>query len=319
MYIHPIKIGNVEISNNIFLAPMAGISDMPFRILCKEKGAGLVYTEMVSSKGMFYDDNKTKKLMEIDKKERPVAVQIFGSDPEIMGRIAKEVSKEADIIDINMGCPAPKIVRNGEGSALMKNPSLAGKLIEAAVKASCVPVTVKIRRGFKEENCAEIAKVAEECGAVAVCVHGRFTNQMYSGESSLEAIKRVCDAVSIPVIGNGDILNGEDAAKMMKETGCSGVMIARGAFGNPFIFREIKEYFKSGSILPPADIREKIDMAIRHTELLVKFHGEKIGILNARKHAAWYLKGIRGGAEAKRKVYTATTLEEMKNILLGVK
>ena len=312
------KIGNTEVGN-IFLAPVAGVSDIAFRLICRGMGADLTYTEMVSAKALCFKDKKTYELLETGGEARPRAVQLFGSEPEIIAKAVKKVQNDFDIIDINMGCPAPKIVRNGEGSALMKNPSLAGKLIEAAVKASCVPVTVKIRRGFKEENCAEIAKVAEECGAAAVCVHGRFTNQMYSGESSLEAIKRVCDAVSIPVIGNGDILNGEDAAKMMKETGCSGVMIARGAFGNPFIFREIKEYFKSGSILPPADIREKIDMAIRHTELLVKFHGEKIGILNARKHAAWYLKGIRGGAEAKRKVYTATTLEEMKNILLGVK
>lgn len=312
------KIGNVEVGK-VFLAPVAGVSDASFRLICREMGADLTYTEMVSAKALCFDDKKTYELLETGGEVRPRAVQLFGSEPDIIARAVEKVQSDFDIIDINMGCPAPKIVRNGEGSALMTNPSLAGKVIKAAVKASSVPVTVKIRRGFKEENCAEVAKVAEQSGAAAVCVHGRFTNQMYSGESSLDAIKRVCEAISIPVIGNGDILNGEDAVNMINETGCSAVMVARGAFGNPFIFREIKEYIKSGEVLPPADICEKIDMAIRHIELLVKFHGEKIGILNARKHAAWYLKGIRGGAEAKRRVYTATTLDEMKNILLGVK
>lgn len=312
------KIGNKEVGS-IFFAPVAGVSDAPFRIICREAGADLTYTEMVSAKALCFGDKKTGELLNVWGEGGVRAVQLFSGEPEIIGKAVKMVENDFDIIDINMGCPAPKIVKNGEGSALMKNPSLAGKIIESAVKNSKIPVTVKIRRGFKEENCAEIAKIAQECGAAAVCVHGRFTEQMYSGESSLEAIERVVSAVKIPVIGNGDVLSGKDAENMMNKTGCSGVMVARGAFGNPFIFREIKEYLSSGAVLPPANVDEKIDMAIKHIKSLVEFYGEKIGILNARKHAAWYLKGIRGGAEAKRSVYTATTLEEMEKILLLIK
>lgn len=312
------KIGNVEVGK-VFFAPVAGVSDVPFRLICREMGADLTYTEMVSAKALCFGDKKTAKLLETGGEIRPRAVQIFGGEADFLAKAAKKIEKDFDIIDINMGCPAPKIVKNGEGSALMKNPVLVGEIIEKVVNAVSVPVTVKIRRGFKEENCSEIARIAQESGAAAVCVHGRFTEQMYSGESSLEAIARVVSAVKIPVIGNGDILTGQDAEKMMKMTGCSGVMIARGAFGNPFIFKEIKEYLSNGVIMPSADINEKIDMTIRHIKSLVDFYGEKIGILNARKHAAWYLKGIRGGAEAKRQVYAATTYEEMERILLKVK
>lgn len=312
------KIGNVEVGS-VFFAPVAGVSDVPFRLICREMGADLTYTEMVSAKALCFGDKKTAQLLETGNEAKPRAVQLFGGEPDFLAKAAKTIEKDFDVIDINMGCPAPKIVKNGEGSALMKNPVLVGKIIEKVVNAVSVPVTVKIRRGFKEENCAEIARVAEECGAAAVCVHGRFTEQMYSGESSIEAIERVVSAVKIPVIGNGDILTGQDAENMIKKTGCSGVMVARGAFGNPFIFREIKEYLSNGQVMPGADINEKIDMTIRHIKSLVDFYGEKIGILNARKHAAWYLKGIRGGAEAKRQVYTATTFEEMERILLKVK
>ena len=231
-------------------------------------------------------------------------------------RLCRE--KDFDIIDINMGCPAPRIIKNGEGSALMKNPARAGKIIESVKKSVSIPVTIKIRRGFEKDNCEEMAHVAAECGASAVCVHGRFTSQMYSGESSKDAIGRVKAAVSIPVIGNGDIFEAEDAEKMIKETGCDAVMIARGAFGNPFIFREIKALLEKGEKISPPTEREKIDMAIRHIEALVNFYGEKIGILNARKHAAWHTKGIRGATEAKRQIYTATSLSQMKRILEGL-
>ena len=308
------KIGNKEVGR-VFLAPVAGVSDLPFRMIAREMGADLCYTEMVSAKALCFGDKKTKKLLFFEGEPQPKAVQLFGSEPEILGKAAKMVEKDFDIIDINMGCPAPKIVKNGEGSALMKNPALAGRIIESVKKSVSIPVTVKIRRGFESDNCVEMAHVAENSGASAVCVHGRFTVQMYSGESSKDAIRRVKDAVSIPVIGNGDIFEAEDAEKMIKETGCDAVMIARGAFGNPFIFREIKALLERGERISPPTEREKIDMAIRHIEALVDFYGEKIGILNARKHGAWHTKGIRGATEAKRQIYTATSLSEMKRIL----
>ena len=309
-------IGNID-AGNVFLAPVAGVSDLPFRKLCRSFGADLCYTEMVSAKALCFGDKKTKKLLNCDGELHPRAVQLFGSEPEILARAAKFAENDFDIIDINMGCPAPKIIKNGEGSALMKNPALAGKIIETVVKRVKAPVTVKIRRGFSEENCAEIARVAQECGAAAVCVHGRFAAQMYSGESSRSAIAKTVAAVNIPVIGNGDILTSQDAEDMFKDTGCSAVMIARGAFGNPFIFREIKNGLAGGGHKAAEGV-EKVSAALCHIKQMVDFYGEKIGILNARKHAAWYTKGMKGAAEAKRRLYTANTFLEMEEILKGL-
>ena len=266
MYIHPIKIGNVEIKNNIFLAPMAGISDMPFRILCKEKGAGLVYTEMISSKGMFYDDSKTKKLMEINEAERPVAVQIFGSDPIIMGNIAKEVSREADIIDINMGCPAPKVTKNGEGSKLLLDLELVNKITKSVVESSKVPVTIKIRKGWDDEHVVaiEVARIAEKNGIAAITVHGRTREQFYSGNADWNIIKSVKEAVSIPVIGNGDIVSGVSAKEMFEQTGCDGIMIGRASNGNPWIFERIISYLEKGRDIEQPDVENVKKMITKH-------------------------------------------------------
>ena len=308
-----------EINTPVVLAPLAGVTDLPFRIICREYGADFGYTEMVSAKALGCGDKKTKQLMNTAGEPKPHAVQLFGSDPGIMARAAKEIENDFDIIDINMGCPAPKIVKNGDGSALMKNPVLAGRVIETVSKAVKIPVTVKMRRGFETESCVQLAKIAEESGAAAVTVHGRFTTQMYSGKASLEAIARTVQAVRIPVIGNGDIFSYCDAVKMLKETGCRGVSVARGALGNPFIFREIKEYMNFGGVRTKITPEEKINTAMHHAEMLVADKGEKIGILNARKHMAWYVKGMRGAADYKKRLYTACTLDEIMQILQEVK
>ena len=314
MYIHPIKIGNVEIKNNIFLAPMAGISDMPFRVLCKEKGAGLVYTEMVSSKGMFYEDKKTRQLMAIDERERPVAVQIFGSDPKIMGEIAKEVSKEADIIDINMGCPAPKVTKNGEGSALLLRPELIDEITKSVVENSTVPVTIKIRKGWNDENinAIEIAKIAEKNGVAAITVHGRTREQFYTGKADWEIIKQVKEAVSIPVIGNGDIVDGETAKQILEQTGCDAIMIGRASNGNPWIFEEINNYLKNVEFNKP-NVDDVKNMILRHLEMLVEFKGEYTAIREMRKQIAWYIKGMPNATVFRNEINQIEDLEELKN------
>lgn len=314
MYIHPIKIGNVEIKNNIFLAPMAGISDMPFRVLCKEKGAGLVYTEMVSSKGMFYEDKKTRQLMAIDERERPVAVQIFGSDPKIMGEIAKEVSKEADIIDINMGCPAPKVTKNGEGSALLLKPELIDEITKSVVENSTVPVTIKIRKGWNDENinAIEIAKIAEKNGVAAITVHGRTREQFYTGKADWEIIKQVKEAVSIPVIGNGDIVDGETAKQILEQTGCDAIMIGRASNGNPWIFEEINNYLKNVEFNKP-NVDDVKNMILRHLEMLVEFKGEYTAIREMRKQIAWYIKGMPNATVFRNEINQIEDLEELIN------
>lgn len=312
-YIHPIKIGNVELNNNIFLAPMAGVTDMPLRILCKEFGAGLVYTEMVSSKGMFYNDEKTKQLMNINDAERPVAVQIFGSDATIMSETAKKVSEEANIIDINMGCPAPKVTKNLDGSKLMLHPELVDEITKMVVGASSVPVTIKIRKGWDDEhiNAVEVARIAEKNGVSAITVHGRTREQFYTGKADLDIIKKVKEAVNIPVIGNGDIVDGESAKKMFQETGCDAIMIGRGSNGNPWIFKEVIEYLKKGIELPKPTIEERKQMILRHLKMLVEYKGKYTAIREMRKQIAWYIKGIENAATIRNEINQIEDLNEL--------
>lgn len=302
--------------NKVHLAPMAGVTDLPFRLICKSYGADGLTTEMVSAKGLYYKDKKTESLMRLDEREKPSAIQIFGSEPDIMAEIAPIVASfGASAIDINMGCPMPKIVNNGDGSALMKNPQLAGRVVRAVTDSVNIPVTVKIRKGWDSDTAAEFAKVLEANGAKGITVHGRTREQFYQGTADWDTIKAVKRAVKIPVIGNGDILTGMDAMRMFEYTGCDGVMVGRGAQGNPFIFRQIKEYLKTGKMTYFPTFREKMEQAIEHTKLLCAEKGERRGVPEARKHIAWYIKGIPHSNELKAKVFTLTSLEELLNIL----
>lgn len=303
----------------VLLAPMAGVTDFAFRRICREFGAEMTYTEMVSAKALSFNDKKTKTLLVTDETERPRGVQIFGSDPDIMAQAAKELSDDFDVIDINMGCPAPKITGNGEGSALLKNLPLAAEIIKTVSSECKKPVTVKIRRGFKENEDVSVraAELAEKNGAAAITVHGRFTEQMFSGKNSLETIKNVKKAVSVPVIGNGDIFCAQDALKMFEETGCDAVMVGRGAMGNPFIFREIACLLRGEEYAPATD-EEKIDAARRNVRDIVALKGEHIGILESRKIVSWFVKGMRGATEVKREANAAKTLDEMMSILDGI-
>ena len=308
------KIGNIEIENCLALGPMAGVTDLPFRLLCKEMGCNMLYTEMVSAKAILYKNKNTKELLNIDKNEHPVGVQLFGSDPDIMAQIAAQVEEgECDFIDINMGCPVPKIVNNGEGSALLKQPKLVEEILTKMVKAVNKPVTVKIRKGFENGTvyAVEIAKIAESCGVSAIAVHGRTREQYYSGKADWNVIKDVKKAVKIPVIGNGDIFSAEDAKAMKEYTGCDGLMVARGARGNPWIFREIKEYLENGNVIDKPTINDIREMIIRHAKMLVDYKGEYTGIREMRKHIAWYTAGLPHSAELRRMCNQIETMENL--------
>lgn len=314
------KIGKIKLDNNVFLAPMAGITDKVFRTICREMGSGLVYSEMVSAKGMKHNNKNTTKLLEVDPLERPCAIQIFGSDPNIMGAMAERLNdyKDIDIIDINMGCPAPKIVRNGEGSALTLNPELVGKIVKSVSSASDKPVTIKFRKGFDFDhvNAVEIGQIAEENGAAAVTVHGRTRTQYYSGNADWDIIKSVKSAVkTIPVIGNGDIFKPEDAKNMLDYTGCDAVMIGRGSQGNPFIFKRTVHYLQTGELLPEPCWEERLDVARRHLDMLVEYKGERIGIQEMRKHLSWYIKGMPHSAEMRVKINSTTGKENMHSVI----
>lgn len=312
------KIGNIEFANNVFLAPMAGITDMAYRAICKQFGCGLTYTEMVSAKGLYYKSENTKELMALAPEEQPAAIQIFGSDADILASIAAEVQAAgADIIDINMGCPTPKIVRNGDGSALMQNPKLVAEIVKKVVAAVTVPVTIKIRKGWDEKsvNAVEIAQAAEENGAKAVTVHGRTREQFYTGKADWEIIKKVKQAVKIPVIGNGDVVSPETAKEMLELTGCDAVMIGRGAQGNPWIFQCVIEYLRSGRLLPEPSYKDIIVMALYHLKQATLLKGEVVGVKEMRKHIAWYLKGLPGSSAIKAEVFKLDHAEDVKKML----
>lgn len=310
-----LQIGNVTLENNLILAPMAGVTDLPFRLLCKEQGAGLLCMEMVSAKAILYKNKNTEDLLTIDARENPVSLQLFGSDPDIMSEIARQIEERPfDILDINMGCPVPKVVNNGDGSALMKNPKLAGEIIEKTARAIRKPVTVKIRKGFDETyiNAVEMAHIAQESGAAAVAVHGRTREQYYSGKADWDIIRKVKEAVSIPVIGNGDILSAEDVIVMEEKTGCDGFMIARGAEGNPWIFRQILHYFQTGEQLKKPDFTEVTEMLLRHARMQIACKGEYTGMREIRKHAAWYTSGYRNSAKLRGRINEVENYEQLR-------
>ena len=306
------KIENVETDNNIFLAPMAGITDLPFRLICKEKGAGLVYTEMVSAKALLYGDEKTKLLLKTCKEERPLAVQIFGSDVESIAYASKYVSEFADIVDINMGCPAPKVVKNGDGSKLLLDLEKAKRIMKVVVENSSVPVTVKIRKGWDKENivAVQVAKIAEEVGISAITIHGRTRSEFYTGKADWDIIKEVKDSVKIPVIGNGDIVDEETAYQMFEKTGVDGIMIGRGSFGNPWIFRNIKHFLITGEKLPSPTNSERLNIIKEHIDLAVEEKGE-IAIKELRKHIAWYTKNLKNSSEFRNSINMIETKEQL--------
>jgi len=313
-----LQIGNVELANSYILAPMAGVTDLPFRLLCKEQGAGLLCMEMVSAKAIQYHNRNTKALLEIHPEECPVSLQLFGSDPDIMSEVAKSIEAlPFAVLDINMGCPVPKIVKNGEGSALMKQPKLVHEIVKKTVRAIQKPVTVKIRKGFDDTsiNAVEIAKIIEDAGGAAVAVHGRTREQYYSGKADWDIIRQVKEAVSIPVIGNGDVLSGEDAVAMQRETGCDGVMIGRGAQGNPWIFSELLEYERTGSIPARPSQQELTEMMLRHARLQMQYKGEYLGIREMRKHVSWYTKGLPNSAKLRAEINAVESYEELEKLL----
>lgn len=315
---HTLKIGDVELPNNLILAPMAGVTDLPFRLLCREQGAGLLCMEMVSAKAIYYRNRNTEALLSIDEREPPVSLQLFGSDADIISEMAKRIEERPfSILDINMGCPVPKVTGNGEGSALMKNPALVEEIVTKTVKAIKKPVTIKIRKGFDEEhvNAVEIAKIAEAGGAAAVAVHGRTREQYYHGKADWDIIRQVKEAVSIPVIGNGDVTSPESAEAMLRETGCDGVMIGRGAQGNPWIFHQILHWMETGEMEDKPSAEEVKEMILRHAGLLTEYKGEYTGIREMRKHVAWYTAGYPNSSRLRAKVNEVEHLCELEDLI----
>lgn len=319
--VQKLTIGNVTLDNNLILAPMAGVTDLPFRLLCREKGAGLVCMEMVSAKAIYYNNKNTEELMEIHPDEMPASLQLFGSDADIISEMAKRIEeKPFAILDFNMGCPVPKVVNNGEGSALMKNPALAEEILKKLVKAVKKPVTVKIRKGFDDAhvNAVEMAKIAESCGVAAIAVHGRTREQFYAGKADWDIIRQVKEAVSVPVIGNGDVIDGASAKRLVDETGCDGIMIGRAVRGNPWIFRDVEHYLSTGEVLPRPTGEEIRDIILRHGRMELKYKGEYTAIREMRKHIGWYTTGYPNSAALRRSVNEMETYEDLENAVNNI-